>query len=78
MLIKEKLNLEPCSVTSNYITLQGLDFDPIINFNGYVHMQSYMERLVREAYAKWNQLEEIDGALLSQGITFVLINQCVL
>lgn len=29
--------------------------------------RSYMERLVREAYAKWNQLEEIDGALLSQG-----------
>jgi len=36
-----------------------------------------MERLVREAYTRWNDLEEIDGTLLTQGITFVLFNQCV-
>lgn len=31
-------------------------------------MQSYMEKLVREAYARWNDLEEIDAALLTQGM----------
>ncbi|CAJ1936854.1 unnamed protein product [Sphenostylis stenocarpa] len=31
--------------------------------------RSYVEKLVREAYARWNELEEIDGALLTQGET---------
>ncbi|RZB95240.1 Protein SAR DEFICIENT 1 isoform A [Glycine soja] len=30
--------------------------------------RSYMEKLVREAYARWNDLEEIDAALLTQGM----------
>ncbi|TKY60945.1 SAR DEFICIENT 1 protein [Spatholobus suberectus] len=31
--------------------------------------RGYTEKLVREAYASWNDLEEIDGALLNQGET---------
>ncbi|RDX67840.1 Protein SAR DEFICIENT 1, partial [Mucuna pruriens] len=29
--------------------------------------RSYIEKLLREAHARWNDLEEIDGALLTQG-----------
>ncbi|KAG5041735.1 hypothetical protein AAZX31_05G222300 [Glycine max] len=31
--------------------------------------RSYMEKLVREAYVRWNDLEEIDAAFLTQGET---------
>lgn len=54
----------------------GVYFEPIIiHFNGFINLQSYIEKLVREAYARWNELEEIDGvnlndnvALLTQGM----------
>ncbi|RDX63596.1 Protein SAR DEFICIENT 1, partial [Mucuna pruriens] len=52
-----------------------LYFCPLIHFSGcyYLHLQTYIDRLVKEAYAKWHNLEEIDGvlndniALLTQG-----------
>jgi len=43
-------------------------------------VQSYIDKLVGEAYTKWNELEEIDGvlndniALLAQGIFQLIIS----
>ena len=54
-----------------------LSFDPISHSNGCycLQLQGYIEKLVREAYAIWQNLEEFDGvlndniALLTQGMS---------
>lgn len=53
-----------------------LDFCPLIHFSEcyFLHLQAYIDKLVKEAYARWSNLEEIDEvlndniALLTQGI----------
>lgn len=42
------------------------------------HLQTDMEKLVREAYATWQSLQEVDGtlnetALLTQGIKYIYL-----
>lgn len=69
-----------------WITLYMLDFDPLshLDVSLFKHLQSYIDKLVKEAYARWHNLEEIDEvlndniALLTQGTYFKFIRVFVL
>lgn len=39
-----------------------------------LNLQTYIENLVREAYANWNSLEMVETALLTQGILYLVFN----
>lgn len=42
-------------------------------------MQAYIESLVKDAYAKWNSLEELDGIpLLTQGTILYNFNHSII